>query len=30
LGWLRIETGGGHCECNNKPSGSIIFGEFLD
>jgi hypothetical protein len=28
--WLRIGTGGGTCECNNKPSGSIQCGEFLD
>jgi hypothetical protein len=21
--WLRIGTGGGHFECDNKPSGSI-------
>jgi hypothetical protein len=30
LRWLRIETGGGHCECGNEPSGSIKCGEFLD
>jgi hypothetical protein len=30
LGWLRIETGGGTCECGNEPSGSIKCGEFLD
>jgi hypothetical protein len=28
--WLRIGTGGGHCECDNEPSGSIKCGEFLD
>jgi hypothetical protein len=28
--WLRIETGGGFCECGNEPSGSIKCGEFLD
>jgi len=28
--WLRIGTGGGHCECGNEPSGSIKCGEFLD
>jgi hypothetical protein len=21
--WLRMATGGGHCDCGNKPSGSI-------
>jgi hypothetical protein len=30
LGWLRIETGGGKCECGNEPSGSIKCAEFLD
>jgi hypothetical protein len=30
LGWLRIGTGGGHCECGEEPSGSIKRGEFLD
>jgi hypothetical protein len=30
LSWLRIETGGGTCECGNEPSGSIKCGEFLD
>jgi hypothetical protein len=30
LRWLRIETGGGNCECGNEPSGSIKCGEFLD
>jgi len=30
LGWPRIETGGGHFECGNKPSVSIKCGEFLD
>jgi hypothetical protein len=30
LSWLWIETGGGHCECGNEPSGSIKCGEFLD
>jgi hypothetical protein len=29
LSWLRIETGGGTCECGNEASGSIKFGEFL-
>jgi hypothetical protein len=24
VGWLRIETGAGNCECGNEPSGSII------
>ena len=28
--WLRIGTGGGHCERGNEPSGSIKCGEFLD
>jgi hypothetical protein len=28
--WLRIGTGGGHCESRNEPSGSIKYGEFLD
>jgi hypothetical protein len=26
--WLSIGTGGGHCECDNEPSGSIKSGEF--
>jgi hypothetical protein len=30
LGWLRIGTGGGRCECGNEPSGSIKRGEFFD
>ena len=30
LGWPRIETGGGHCECGNGPWGSVKCGEFLD
>jgi hypothetical protein len=30
LSWLRIDTGGGHCECSNKPLGSIKCGKFLD
>jgi hypothetical protein len=30
LSWLRIETDGGICDCDNKPSGSIKCGEFLD
>ena len=30
LGWPRIETGGGRCECGNEPSGSVKCGEFLD
>jgi hypothetical protein len=30
LGWLRIEAGGGNCECGNEHSGSIKFGKFLD
>ena len=30
LGVLRIETGGGRCECVNEPSGSVKCGEFLD
>ena len=28
--WLRIGKGGGCCECENEPSGSIKCGEFLD
>jgi hypothetical protein len=28
--WLRIETGGGACECGNEPSGSIKWRESLD
>jgi hypothetical protein len=27
--WLRIGTGGGHCEYGKEPSGSIKCGEFL-
>ena len=30
LGWPRIGTGGGRCECGNEPSGSLKCGEFLD
>ena len=30
LGWPRIGTGGGLCECGNELSGSITCGEFLD
>ena len=30
LGCPRIETGGGTCECDNEPSGSVKYGEFLD
>jgi hypothetical protein len=30
LSWLRIQTGGGTCECGNEPLGSIKCGEFLD
>ena len=30
LGWLRIGTGGGACECGEEPSGSVKRGEFLD
>ena len=30
LGWSRIETGGGRCECGNEPAGSVKCGEFLD
>ena len=30
LSWLRIGTGGGHCESGNELSGSIKCGEFLD
>ena len=30
LGWPRIETGGGCCECGNEHSGSVKCGEFLD
>jgi len=28
--WLRIGTGGGHCERGNELSGYIKCGEFLD
>jgi len=28
--WLKIGTGGEHCECGNGLSGSINYGEFLD
>jgi hypothetical protein len=28
--WLRIEAGGGSCEHDNKPLGSIKIREFLD
>ena len=28
--WLRIRTGGGHCECGNEPSVSIKGEEFVD
>ena len=30
LGWLRIGTVAGTCECGNEPSGSIKCGEFVD
>ena len=30
LGWPRIETGGGLCECRNEHSCSVKCGEFLD
>jgi hypothetical protein len=30
LDWLRIETGGGTCECGNEPSGFIKCGKFLE
>ena len=30
LGWPRIGTGGGRCECCNEPSGSVKCGQFLD
>ena len=30
LGWPRIETDGGACECGNEPSGSVKCGELLD
>ena len=30
LGWPRIETVGGRCECGNEPSGSVKCVEFLD
>ena len=30
LGWPRIETVAGACECGNEPSGSVKCGEFLD
>jgi len=30
LGWPRIGTGGGRCECGNEPSGSGKCAEFLD
>ena len=29
LAWLRIETGGGPCECGNEPLDSIKSGDFL-
>jgi hypothetical protein len=28
--WLSIRTGGGICECDNEPSGSIKHGEIFD
>jgi hypothetical protein len=28
--WLGIGTGDGFCECGNKPSVSIICGEFFE
>jgi hypothetical protein len=28
--WLRIETGGGTCECGNEHSGSIKCGKIHD
>jgi hypothetical protein len=28
--WLRIQTGGGCCECGNKPPDSIKCREFLN
>jgi hypothetical protein len=28
--WLRIWTGGGHCECGNGSSGPIKCREFID
>jgi hypothetical protein len=28
LGWLKIGTGGGHCEGGNEPSSSINCVEF--
>jgi hypothetical protein len=30
LSWLRIQTMAGSCECGNKTSESIKFGEILD
>jgi hypothetical protein len=30
LSWLRIETGGGTCECGNEPMGSVKCGKFLN
>jgi len=30
LGWPRIETGVGRCECGNERWGSVKCGEFLD
>jgi hypothetical protein len=30
LGWPRIGTGGGLCECGNEHSCSVKCGEFLD
>jgi len=30
LSWLRIGTGGGHCECGNETLGYIKCGKFLD
>ena len=28
--WLRIEIGGGTCECGNELSGAIKCGDFFD
>jgi hypothetical protein len=28
--WIKMGTGGGHCECGNESSVTIQSGEFLD
>jgi hypothetical protein len=30
LGWLRIQTVGGNCECGKEASGYIKCGEFIE